>query len=191
MTDLACFIGGNWIAGAGEALTSTNPVDGTELWSATQATAADVGDAIANARASQLAWETASLEHRSAVLTRFADALRTDGSALADAISAETGKPRWEAQTEVSSVIGKVALSIEAHADRNPDVTIGEVASLTHRPVGVVGVLGPFNFPAHLANGQIIPALLAGNAVVYKPSELTPLVATVHTRLLVEAGVPP
>ena len=191
MRDQACLINGSWTEGAGSVLTSTSPVDNAELWSAQEAAAGDVSAAIASARAAQPGWEATPLEHRSAVLTSFAEALESNRSTLADAISAETGKPLWEARTEVASVIGKVALSIEAHAERNPDLSVSDVASLRHRPVGVVGVLGPFNFPAHLANGQIIPALLAGNSVVYKPSELTPLVASIHVGLLVEAGIPP
>ncbi|MBT8240261.1 MAG: succinylglutamate-semialdehyde dehydrogenase [Acidimicrobiia bacterium] len=190
MTDHACLIDGSWTSGSGPVLTSTSPVDGAELWSAPEATADDVASAISSARSAQPAWEATALEHRSGVLTAFAHALGAERKTLADAISLETGKPQWEADTEVASVIGKVALSIEAHAQQNPDVSIGDVASLAHRPVGVVGVLGPFNFPAHLANGQIIPALLAGNSVVYKPSDLTPLVATIHVRLLLDAGVP-
>jgi succinylglutamic semialdehyde dehydrogenase len=190
MTDHACLIDGSWTAGSGTVLVSNRPADGARLWSAPAATPDDVTAAITSARSVQPSWEATSLEHRSAVLTAFAHGLGAERKTLADAISAETGKPRWEANTEVASVIGKVALSIEAHAQRNPDVSISDVASFGHRPLGVVGVLGPFNFPAHLANGQIIPALLAGNSVVYKPSELTPLVATIHARLLLDAGVP-
>ncbi len=191
MTDRACLIDGTWTQGSGRVLSSTDPVDDTVVWSAPQATSDDVAHAISSARDAQPAWERTSVQNRVNVMNRFAEVLDANRSVLADAISAETGKPRWEADTEVTSVIGKVALSIDAHADRNPDISVSDSASLTYRPVGVLGVLGPFNFPAHLPNGQIIPALIAGNAVVYKPSELTPLVATLHTRFLIEAGVPP
>ncbi len=191
MTDRSCYVDGHWLAGGGAVLTSTSPVDGRQLWSAPEAGADDVSNALAAARSAQPEWERTPLSERTAILETFADQLADNGAELADAISAETGKPTWEARTEVASVIGKVALSIDAHADRNPDVRLNDTASMAHRPVGVVGVLGPFNFPAHLPNGQIIPALLAGNSVVYKPSELTPLVASVHTRLLAEAGLPP
>ncbi len=191
MTDRACLIDGTWTHGSGSVLTSTNPVDDTVVWSAPQATGDEVAYAVSSARSAQPAWERTSLQDRVLVLKRFAELLDANRSVLSEAISAETGKPRWEADTEVASVIGKVALSIDAHADRNPDVSVNDNASLTYRPVGVVGVLGPFNFPAHLPNGQIIPALIAGNAVVYKPSELTPLVAAVHTQYLTDAGVPP
>ena len=191
MNDRACLIGGEWTAGEGPTLASTSPVDQRTLWSASEASATDVATALRSARRAQPEWEALSLVQRQEVLTTFAQLLDADRSALANAISAETGKPRWEAETEVASVIGKVALSIEAHAERNPSVSVSDTASLRYRPLGVVGVLGPFNFPAHLANGQIVPALLAGNSVVYKPSELTPLVATIHVRLLTEAGLPP
>lgn len=185
-----CFVAGTWTEGSGAELISESPVDGTVLWRGAEATSADVDRAIQAAHAAQAAWERAGLPARREILERFAQLLDADPQRLATVISAETGKPAWESLTEVAAVKGKVALSIAAHAERNGNETVGATGSLTHRPVGVVGVLGPFNFPAHLANGQIVPALLAGNTVVYKPSELTPLVAQEHVKLLVEAGVP-
>jgi len=190
MTDQSCFINGVWRSGSGDQHASVQPADGATVWTGPQASPADVQDAVSAARAAQPQWESTPLSARQAIVETFARLVDKRGDALADIISAETGKPRWEAATEVASVIGKVRLSIDAHADRTPTIAVSESAHLAHRALGVIGVLGPFNFPAHLPNGQIIPALLAGNTVVYKPSEQTPAVAAAHVELLAAAGVP-
>ncbi len=134
------------------------------------------------------------LEKRRALLEAFAEAVRADENDFAVLLARETGKPLWEARTEIATVIGKVALSVRAYADRNasreetmPDAT----ARLSWKPIGVAAVFGPFNMPAHLPNGHIVPALLAGNTVVLKPSELTPAVAERMARLWERVGLPP
>lgn len=190
MSEPGCFISGTWRLGSGTPLESINPADQTVAWTGPSATAEDVADAVAAARAAQPEWEATPLSERQAVLERFAVVVADNRQELADLICMETGKPRWEADTEVASVIGKVALSIDAYHQRTPTVAVSDTASLAHRPLGVMAVLGPFNFPAHLPNGQILPALLAGNSVVYKPSESTPAVAAAHVRFLTAAGVP-
>lgn len=112
---------------------------------------------------------------------------------LARLISHETGKPLWESATEVAAVSGKCALTIQAWHERR-DVqtsTAGDARAVTrYKPFGVMAVLGPFNFPAHLANGHIMPALLAGNTVVFKPSELSPAVGAWMAERWMEAGLP-
>lgn len=190
MSEPGCFINGTWRVGSGGPLESINPADQTVAWTGPAASTEDVADAVAAARAAQPDWEATPLNEREAVLERFAGVVAENRRELADLISMETGKPPWEADTEVVSVIGKVALSVDAYHERTPTVAVSDTASLAHRPVGVMAVLGPFNFPAHLPNGQILPALLAGNSVVYKPSEAAPAVAAAHVRFLAEAGVP-
>ncbi|MBR9980187.1 MAG: succinylglutamate-semialdehyde dehydrogenase, partial [Desulfatitalea sp.] len=108
-------------------------------------------------------------------------------------IARETGKVLWDARAEVAAMISKVAISARAYTERTGrrEVLIGGVRHVVrHRPHGVVAVLGPCNFPGHLPNGHIVPALLAGNTVVFKPSELTPLVAAETLRCWLEAGLP-
>ena len=109
-------------------------------------------------------------------------------------IARETGKPLWEAKTEVDSVMAKVNISATAYAERTPqrrmDSQLSGRVALRHKPHGVLAVLGPYNFPAHLPNGHIVPALLAGNAVVFKPSEKTPAVGAFLVNCFHEAGVP-
>ncbi|MBV8261910.1 MAG: succinylglutamate-semialdehyde dehydrogenase, partial [Paraburkholderia sp.] len=113
--------------------------------------------------------------------------------ALAQAIGRETGKPLWEARTEAASMAAKVAISITAYGERTGEKRTpmaDGIAVLRHRPHGVVAVFGPYNFPGHLPNGHIVPALIAGNAVVFKPSELAPEVARATVELWREAGLP-
>ncbi len=189
--NLSVLIDGIWQDGPGQDLRSINPANGSVVWSAREGDATSITDAVAAARRAQPAWEDTPLPDRHDVMKRFAELAEERRTEFAGLISAETGKPHWEALTEVSAVIGKVALSIDAHAERSPSKSISPSATLSHRPLGVIGILGPFNFPAHLPNGQIVPALLAGNAVVYKPSELTPAVAQFHVQLFLDAGLAP
>ncbi|MGL5285779.1 MAG: succinylglutamate-semialdehyde dehydrogenase, partial [Aeromonas sp.] len=105
----------------------------------------------------------------------------------------ETGKPLWETRTEVAAMQGKIAISIKAHSERTGTVENpmpGAKAYVRHKPHGVVAVFGPYNFPGHLPNGHIVPALIAGNTVVFKPSELTPMVAEETLKIWLEAGLP-
>jgi succinylglutamic semialdehyde dehydrogenase len=128
------------------------------------------------------------------LLKRFAERLKANGEPLADLIARETGKPLWEARTEVESVANKVDISVKAYAERSAqrrsEGAMGSRTAVRHKPHGVLAVLGPYNFPAHLPNGHIIPALLAGNAVVFKPSEKTPAVGEMLINLYREAGIP-
>jgi len=169
--------------------TSLNPATGETVWSGEAASAEAVDQAIARARAARRDWERRPLEERAALLREFASVLATRKSVVADAISREVGKPTWEALTEVQTMIGKVELSIKAHALRCAEFS-GGPAITRFRPHGVVAVFGPFNFPGHLPNGHIVPALLAGNTVVFKPSEHAPLVGELMAAAWVDAGLP-
>src|SRR6476620_11695507 len=95
--------------------------------------------------------------------------------------------------SEVDSRINKVPVALEAFNSRRRPVeteAAGGIAATRFKPYGVVGVFGPFNFPGHLPNGHIVPALIAGNTVVFKPSELTPLVAQTTLEMWEQAGLP-
>ncbi|MGQ9370649.1 succinylglutamate-semialdehyde dehydrogenase [Azospirillum sp. A39] len=180
---------GAWRPGRGPLLRSEDPASGAVLWEAAAADAADVDEAVATGRAAFAAWADREPAERIAVAEAFRRVLEARREALAAAIAAETGKPRWEAATEVASMIGKVAISVTAYHERTGERRDGAV--LRHRPHGVVAVFGPYNFPGHLPNGHIVPALIAGNAVVFKPSERTPLVAERAAECWIEAGLPP
>lgn len=168
---------------------SVNPATGETVWTGAAATAAGVGEAVARARDAFAAWSRTALAEREAHLRSFARVLETHKQRLAAAISAEIGKPEWEALGEVQSMIAKVEFSVQAHARRCMEFR-GGPAVTRFRPHGVLAVFGPFNFPGHLPNGHIVPALLAGNTVVFKPSECAPLVAELTLAAWREAGLP-
>lgn len=127
-------------------------------------------------------------------LRRYANEVRDCAEEFARLIARETGKPLWEARTEVDAVIGKVEISINAYAERTGkkklDSAAHGTAAVRHKPHGVMAVLGPYNFPAHLPNGHIVPALIAGNSILFKPSEKTPAVGAFLVACLHKAGVP-
>lgn len=187
------YIAGQWQPGQGESLQSLDPFSQAVLWQGQGATAAQVDAAVAAARGAFSLWAAHSLDGRIAVLERFAACLKSRADEVARAIGEETGKPLWEAATEVNSMVGKVAISIQSYRERTGEKSgpLGDAtAVLRHKPHGVVAVFGPYNFPGHLPNGHIVPALLAGNCVLFKPSELTPKVAELTVKCWIEAGLP-
>lgn len=178
-------------------LQSHRPYDGTLLWKGATAGATEVATAVARSRAAQRGWQAAGLDQRVAIVRAFKAAVEADAEAFARLIAEETGKPHWEAKTEVASVAAKVEISITAHAERTGEREApfkadpaGATQALRHKPHGVLAVLGPYNFPAHLPNGHIVPALIAGNSIVFKPSELTPAVGAHMAALWAKAGLP-
>lgn len=175
--------------GTGE-LISYEPATGAELWRGKHS---NVDETVARARRAWPAWAAQPLSTRMELVRRFANEVRKDAEPLATMIARETGKPMWEARTEVESVINKVEISIRAYADRTAqrklDNAMQGTASLRHKPHGVMAVLGPYNFPAHLPNGHIVPALIAGNAIVFKPSEKTPATAELLVKCFHRAGI--
>lgn len=193
MPGLSSFIQGQWIQGNGEPFSSMDPARGDTIWAGNSVTEDQVDRAVKAAREAYDWWADEPLEARIQYLETFKDQLEAHRDDLAETISRETGKPRWESLTEVASMIGKIAVSRQAYLDRCREVT-GEAAGaatvVRFRPHGAVGVLGPFNFPGHLPNGHIVPALLAGNTVVLKPSSQTPLVGERMTQLWEAAGLP-
>ncbi len=174
-----------------EELVSFEPATGQELW---RAKYGNVDETVARARRAWPQWAAKPLANRIELVRRFANEVRKEQEEFAELIARETGKPMWEARTEVEAVINKVEISVRAYAERTGqkklDSGLQGTAALRHKPHGVMAVLGPYNFPAHLPNGHIVPALIAGNAIILKPSEKTPAVAE---RLLLyynRAGIP-
>jgi len=172
-------------------LISYEPASGEELW---RGPLADVDAAVSAARQAWAPWAAQPLTTRIGIMRDFANAVRRDADTFADLIAREAGKPLWEARKEVDAVVNKVDISVQAYAERTGkkkfDAGIGGSAALRHKPHGVMAVLGPFNFPAHLPNGHIVPALIAGNAVLFKPSEKTPAVGEALVAAFHSAGVP-
>jgi succinylglutamic semialdehyde dehydrogenase len=190
-TDL--YIGGAWRAGNGERFSSHDPATGDKVWEGRAATGDDVSEAMAAARLAFPAWSRLAVDERIAIARRFGDIIKRRGEEIAKTISREMGKALWDARGEVLAMVGKVELSIRAQAERagaKEEKTAFGATILAHHAHGVLGVFGPFNFPGHLPNGHIVPALLAGNTVLFKPSELTPGVGALMAEAWEEAGLP-
>lgn len=187
------YIAGTWQDGQGEAFESLNPVTQQVLWAGKGADAGQVDAGVKAARQAFPQWAKQTFEQRLSVLEAFAASLKNHADELSRCIGEETGKPLWESATEVTSMINKVAISVQSYRERTGEKSgpLGDAtAVLRHKPHGVVAVFGPYNFPGHLPNGHIVPALLAGNSVVFKPSELTPKVAELTVKCWIEAGLP-
>ena len=171
--------------------TSHEPATGALLWSGP---AGDVDVAVDRARKAWPQWAAQPLATRIELVRRFANEVLKAQDAFAELIARETGKPLWEARTEVESVIAKVEISVRAYAERTGqrrlDSALQGTAALRHKPHGVMAVLGPYNFPAHLPNGHIVPALIAGNAIILKPSEKTPATGEFLIGCFQRAGLP-
>ncbi|WP_109806722.1 succinylglutamate-semialdehyde dehydrogenase [Sphingosinithalassobacter portus] len=172
-------------------IVSTEPATGAVLW---RQAIGNVDAEVALARESWAEWAARPLAYRIEALRRFANVVRAKADAFTDLIARETGKPLWEARTEVETVIAKVDISVTAYSERTGqrriDAPMNTRLALRHKPHGVLAVLGPYNFPAHLPNGHIVPALLAGNAVVFKPSEKTPATGAFMVECYHAAGIP-
>ena len=193
LSNLSNFVAGQWSAGSGQQLTTIDPSTGSQTWTSNESTADDVELAVQAARGAFEAWAMTPLDERIAICTRFRDLLKENAEALAVTISEEVGKPLWEARTEVATMANKVDISVQAYGARTGEVAAKVAdgnAVLRHRPHGVFGVFGPYNFPGHLPNGHIVPALIAGNTIVFKPSEYAPRTAVKTVQLWVQAGLP-
>jgi succinylglutamic semialdehyde dehydrogenase len=187
------FIAGDWLAGLGHDIQSIDPAKKSIIWQAKSASQEQVSSAVNAARLAFVAWSNLTFNERLAYVKKFAALLEQNKQALALTIAQETGKPLWETTTEVGAMIGKITLSEKAYHERTGTVEnpmpLGK-AFIRHKPHGVVAVFGPYNFPGHLPNGHIVPALLAGNTIVFKPSDLTPVVAEKTLELWQQAGLP-
>ncbi len=193
MAKLSNYINGEWLAGSGDELSTIDPSTGRQTWTSKQSTPEDVARAVAAAREQFEAWALTALDERVAIATRFRDLLKEHAEELAGIIAEEVGKPLWEARTEVATMANKIDISVQSYGARTGEA-LAKVADgnavLRHRPHGVFAVYGPYNFPGHLPNGHIVPALIAGNTVVFKPSEYAPRTAVKTVQLWEQAGLP-
>ncbi|HKJ58393.1 MAG TPA: aldehyde dehydrogenase family protein [Halobacteriales archaeon] len=162
-----------------------------------EATPADVAEAVADAAAAQPGWAARPIEERLAVIRRFQELLLARKEEVAETVSAETGKPLGEAiATELSPVLNAVAFaSDEAPGILEESIPLGGFSStgkstIVREPLGVVGMITPWNYPFGIPGSEVVPTLLAGNAVVLKPAEETTLTGLLLRALLHEAGLP-
>lgn len=187
------FINNAWTMGDGAGFASINPSNGEKVYEANAASGEQVNSAYIAAQKAFNSWSQKTRAQRIEIINKYAECLKTRADEIALAIAKDTGKPMWECKTEAATMVGKIALSVRAYDERTGEfekpTAFGSLA-LTHAPFGVMAALGPFNFPGHLPNGHIVPALLAGNTIVFKPSELAPSVSILMADAFAEAGLP-
>jgi succinylglutamic semialdehyde dehydrogenase len=172
---------------------SINPADGAIVYDGPWSSEDEVNAAIGEAREAQRCWAAMPLESREAIVRKFAQCVSASAESLSQLIMREVGKLRSDAAAEVAAVVAKAEITIEMLRGRRGALQSEArevISQIRYRPLGVVLVLGPFNFPAHLPGGHIIPALLAGNAVIFKPSELAPAVGKWLCDAWQQAGLP-
>lgn len=184
----------------GTRIISTNPANGEVLAELSCAGPQEVHDAVLRAKKAQLAWETTPVAERVGVLRRFQQLLSRQRDSLAELICREAGKPAVEAlTTEVLVILDATEFCVRnvrsflreeplPHANLVMKTKRGK---LLRQPFGVIGIISPWNYPFSIAATETLGALITGNAVVLKPSELTPLVALDLQRLLLAAGLNP
>ncbi len=192
----ADYIGGRFVAIEGDALVSTDPARPDRVIWCGAPRAAHVDEAVAAARRALPAWSALSLEERAAHLRAFQRVVVERAERIAGLITDEMGKTLPESLAEAKAVADKVDITLDAVSlgrvrEYETAVAPGRVGRCRFKPHGVMAVIGPFNFPLHLPNGHFVPALLAGNTVVFKPSEKTPAVGQLAAELVHEAGLPP
>lgn len=172
-------------------LHSVEPATGQHLWSGP---VGDVDAEVEIARRAWPEWAAKPLTYRTEMMRRFANLIKSERDGLADLISRETGKPIWESRTEVESVIERVEASIRSCGERTPnrrtEGALGLRQALRHKPHGTLAVISPYNMPAALPAAHILPALIAGNSVVFKPSEYGTAVGQKLVELLYKVGLP-
>ena len=169
---------------------SLEPATGAEVW---RGAPGDVDQVVTRARKAWPGWAAQPLATRMELVRRFANELRRESDNLSTLIARETGKPLWEARIETETVVNLVETSIRAYAERTAqrkfDNALQGTMALRHKPHGVMAVLGPFNAPAQLPASHIVPALIAGNAVVFKPSEKAPATGELLIQCFHKAGI--
>ncbi|MCL4220078.1 MAG: aldehyde dehydrogenase family protein [Phycisphaerales bacterium] len=195
--DPADLIAGRWIPLRGDAIVSHNPARPDQtIWHGASVLS-HVNDAVAAARAAQPAWAGAPVEHRAAVLRRYAALCAARAEQIAHLISDETGKVLWESRGEAATLPARVESTLQAApsaasglarvTDFSVQLSDTRVGRCVFRPHGVMAIIAPYNFPAYLPNGQYVPALLMGNTIVLKPSDKTPAVGQLLAEIMHEA----
>ncbi|MCA9294394.1 MAG: aldehyde dehydrogenase family protein, partial [Phycisphaerales bacterium] len=191
----ADLIGGSVRPLKGDAIRSHNPAAPDQLVWQGGSNLQHVDDAVAAARAAQSAWARTPFEQRIEALLAFKKLAAERKEQIGQLIQLETGKAAWDAQAEAGILAGKIDITLDDSAGSGRsrvapfDLTLSPTrqGSTRFRPHGVMAVVGPFNFPAHLPNGHIAPALLMGNTIVFKPSDKTPAIGQLLAEMYLEA----
>lgn len=194
---LGNFIDGQFVSAKDRigSIHSSSPADKTDLIGVFDYSYKNVDDAVDAAKIAFKTFRKTKFEDRANYLRKYKDALKKREAVLSEVIAREVGKPLWEAKQEVNTMLNKVDISLGEGMRlvqnlQIPNIMENTFGSWENRPVGVFTVLGPFNFPGHLANGHIIPAIASGNCVIFKPSEKSPAVGQIMAEAFQEAGLP-
>ena len=201
METISNFIGGKLVAPRNDAyLDVYEPATGEVYAKCPDSDASDIEDAVASALSAFPKWSASSVKYRSSILVRIADLVDRYADLLAAAESKDQGKPVWLARTvdlpRASANFRFFAGAVLQHRESSTKMDAQDpgydfaINYTTRRPVGVAGLISPWNLPLYLLTWKIAPALATGNTVVCKPSELTPQTAFLFTRILIEAGLP-
>ncbi|MFB9149505.1 aldehyde dehydrogenase family protein [Roseovarius ramblicola] len=189
------FINGNWAAGTEQSITEVEPWAGKPIVEYQLPSDQQISSAVDSASRAQVEWYAIGTEKRIQHLQNFISVLEAKKDELSTIVAQEAGKPYWEAEQEVGILPGKLDASISAYKNRAQDILAPSqdpsiIVKTSFRPHGTCLVLGPYNFPLHMMNGQVIPALLSGNSVIIKPSELGCASAIQYVEAADEAGLP-
>ncbi len=189
------FIGGEWVeAAGGETFDSLSPATGELIGTFPRSTPEDVDRAVAAARAAFESWRLVPAPKRGEILFRFAGLVAEHKQELAELMSREMGKVIAEAGGDVQEAIDMsyymAGEGRRLFGQTTPSELPDKFNMSVRMPVGVVGVITPWNFPIAIPSWKIVPALVCGNTVVFKPANDTPLLAERFVELLVEAGLP-
>ncbi|HVZ94684.1 MAG TPA: aldehyde dehydrogenase family protein, partial [Phycisphaerales bacterium] len=196
LTNESCdFIAGRPVPIVGDSLRSHNPAHPDRAVHTCSPQPAHVDAAVRAAREALPAWSRWPIERRIEILRAYQSIVKQREPAIADLICDEVGKAMWESQAEARALAEKVDITLaEGPTSGRARVTNFEInvsdtraGRCIFRPHGVMAVIGPFNFPAHLPNGHIVPALLTGNPIVLKPSDKTPAIGQLLAELFIAA----
>jgi succinylglutamic semialdehyde dehydrogenase len=184
------YIQGHFVVGNGERFVSKNPARTDDTVFEARDGVDHVDDAVSAARRAAPAWRRQSFESRANALAQVASRVAQWAEPIANAIASEMGKSIGESLIEARSIKGKIDGVIANCPYELAPAPAGAPGEQRFHAMGVMAVVGPFNFPIHLLNTHIIPALITGNTVVVKPSEVTPLCGQLYAELFHEAGLP-
>jgi len=182
-----------WVPGKGKDFKSIDPASGEIIWEGNFVNSAQLNTALKSSSQAHRNWSQQSFAQRLKIIKKFYSLLEQNKETMGRLITNETGKVPVDAASEVGAALAKLENSVLAYQQRTGSQSkklSSMTTSLQHSSHGVLSVIGPFNFPLHLPNGHITPALLAGNTIVFKPSEATPMVAEYMTLLWSQAGLP-
>ncbi|MEU7820898.1 aldehyde dehydrogenase family protein [Catellatospora sp. NPDC049133] len=190
-TPIGHWIGGRVVAGSGETIPVTNPATGEVIAEAPAGTSADVDQAVAAARAAFPGWAATDPAERAAAVRRIGEGLQARAEEIAVTITAEMGSPITLSRTAQIGFPVAVANSFAAlAADFAWTDQVGN-SLIVREPIGVVGAITPWNFPLQQIVSKLAPALVAGDTMVFKPSEVAPLTARILAEVTADAGLPP